>query len=82
MSPPLLIVPVHPLRSEKDVKDFDQHGVYVKDAQDGQVITFPCPAVLFHRIDGVWISLSDLGSFQTPPPSEPSQPIDAPRDDD
>jgi hypothetical protein len=73
IKPPLLIAPVHPI-AKADVENFEKHAEYVGDAEDGHVVSFPYPVVLYQRIDGIWLPVSDLGAFHSP-----SAPADEPR---
>jgi len=63
--PPLLVVPVNPLPTKADVEAFDENAQHVLDAKDDQVVSFPYPVVLYQRIDGIWLPVSDLGAFQS-----------------
>lgn len=67
--PPLLIVPVYPLSTKTDVELFDENAQHVLDAKDDQVVSFPYPVVMYQRIDGIWLPVSDLGAFHSSQPT-------------
>jgi hypothetical protein len=64
LSPPLLVAPTVPL-TEDERKTFEVEVADIGSAEPGDVVSVPFPVVLYHRIEGVWIPVSDLGSFQT-----------------
>lgn len=68
MIPPLLIAPLESL-SPSDREAFNAEVLDVSKAVEGSVISIPFPIALYHRFDGVWIPVSDMGSFHAPIPS-------------
>jgi hypothetical protein len=76
-SPPLLVAPLESLSAE-DRDKFNAEVLDIGKAQDGVVISIPFPIALYHRIDGIWIPVSDLGSFNATHPS-PTPPAPDPQ---
>jgi hypothetical protein len=71
LPPPLLVSPVDHLTSE-DRDKFDLNVTKIAKAQPGDVLSCPFPLAMYHRIDGIWLPVSDLGAFHAPE-SEPDQ---------
>lgn len=65
--PPLLISPVDPLPAELSRAEVDRYVKAVTNIDDGEVAFIPFPIALYHRIDGIWLPVSDLGSFHSAP---------------
>lgn len=83
--PPLLVCPRDAL-SPADRASFNDEvaGLAIPDDDGGKIVSVPFPLVMYHRIDGIWIQVSDLGSFHCPPPAPPAdrEPPDAVACDD
>lgn len=62
---PLLVSSAVPL-SEADREKFDKDVSEIATVKNGDVVSIPFPIVLFHRIEGTWLPVSDLGAFQSP----------------
>lgn len=75
--PPLLIVPNYPLATKADVESFEEHAAAVLDAEDDKLISFPFPVTLYQRIDGIWLPVSDLGAFHSPPAPGKPEPVES-----
>jgi hypothetical protein len=73
LSPPLLVTPLEHI-AEADRQKFTADVADLADADDGQVVSIPFPVALYHRIDGVWLPVSDLGAFHTPPAAPQAKP--------
>jgi hypothetical protein len=66
ISPPLLVSPLVAL-TDSEREEFTGEVKDISKATDGSVISIPFPIAMHHRIDGIWLPVSDLGSFHAPP---------------
>lgn len=65
LPPPLLVSPVDHLTKE-DREAFEKNVGEIGRAEAGDTIACPFPVTLYHRIDGIWLPVSDLGAFHAP----------------
>ncbi|MDR3582589.1 MAG: hypothetical protein P4L67_04920 [Candidatus Pacebacteria bacterium] len=65
LPPPLLVSPVDHLTAEDRAK-FQDNVTEIARAKPGDVITCTFPVAMYHRIDGIWLPVSDLGAFHAP----------------
>lgn len=72
--PPLLVTPVGNL-TQREREEFNKDALDIRSAADGVVISIPFPVAMYHRFDGVWIPVSDMGSFNAPH-ATPARPDD------
>lgn len=66
MRPPLLVAPLDHLPPE-DRPAFEKNVEEIGVVDDGQTVACPFPIALYHRIDGIWLPVSDLGAFHSAP---------------
>lgn len=64
LPPPLFVAPIERL-SEADRESFDKDVADIMNATDGDVVSCPYPVALYHRFDGVWIPVPDIGAFRS-----------------
>lgn len=72
LAPPLLVSPVDHLTPE-DREKFDLNVTDIAKAQPGDVVCCPFPIAMYHRIDGIWLPVSDLGAFHSAPAGDPER---------
>jgi hypothetical protein len=78
LPPPLLVAPLEKL-SQSERGEFNQEVLDIGKIGDGMVVSIPFPIAMYHRIDGIWIPVADLGSFNSPHPHPaPSEAISPP----
>jgi hypothetical protein len=69
--PPLLVAPLASL-SPNERDEFNKEVLDLGKVADGMVVSIPFPITMYHRIDGIWIPVADLGSFHSHPPAPAS----------
>lgn len=73
LPPPLFVTPIERL-SDADRESFAQNVTDILNATDGDVVSCPYPLALYHRFDGVWIPVADIGAFRAAPQGPHVQP--------
>lgn len=78
LPPPLLVSPAEHIDAS-DREAFEKNVAEIGRAEDGETISCPFPLALYHRIDGIWLPVSDLGAFHTAPadPTAKREPMES-----
>jgi hypothetical protein len=77
LPPPLLVTPTGRL-SDADRESFDKDVGDIMRAEDGDVVSCRYPIALYHRFDGVWIPVSDIGaSLAAPADDQRRDPVES-----
>lgn len=76
--PALMISPTVALTDEER-DEFANMADAIRDVGDGGVVACPFPVALHHRIDGVWIPVTDLCDFHdsSPAPAPRKEPAES-----